>query len=127
VGAAICDGESVGSDEENRPSLVVQAGDPVSTGVVLARAGLNGVTAIWSIAVPEKDSPSNLRGSSCLRRRLTKAMVPTRRIKAATPPAIPPAIAPVYDVAFDDANDGDGDGDGDVALTVIWTTGALKK
>jgi hypothetical protein len=126
--AAICDGESVGSDEENGWSpVVVQAGDPVSTGVVPVTVGLNGVTAIWergSTPMPEKDSPAVLRKSFCLRRRLTKAIVPARRINAATPPTIPPAIAPVCDVAFDD---GDDDDDDDVALTVIWTTGALRK
>ena len=120
--AAIGGTESVGSDG---PSLVVQAGEAVSSGVVTASVGLNGVTVIWesgSIAVPEKDSPAK---SLSLRRRLTKAMVPAMRIKAATPPAIPPAIAPVCDVDFDDC-DGD-DEDDDVALTVIWTTGALRK
>ena len=116
-------GDSVGSDEESRPSLVVHAGDAVSNGVNTASVGLNGVTAIWesergSIAELEKDSPAK---SSRLRRRLTKTMVPARRSKAATPPAIPPAIAPVCDVAFDDGDDDD------VALTAIWTTAALRK
>lgn len=116
-------GEIVGSDEENGPSLVVQVGDDVSGGIVTASVGLNGVTAIWesecgSIALLEKDSPAK---SSRLRRRLTKTMVPARRIKATTPPATPPAIAPVCDVVLDD------DGDDDVALTVILTTGALRK
>jgi hypothetical protein len=52
-------------------------------------------------------------------------MTPTTTIKAAMPPATPPAIGPVCEVAFDD--DDDDDDDDDVALTVIWTTGALRK
>jgi hypothetical protein len=124
MNGALSDGESVGSDVENSPSLIVQTVDPVSSGVARASVVLNGVTAIWgcgSTAVLEmNDSESpGLRTSSCLRRRLTKAMTPTTTIKAAMPPATPPAIAPVCDVAFDD--------DDDVALTVIWTTGALRK
>ena len=110
-----CDGESVDSDG---PSLVVQIGDPVSSGDVPASVESNGVTvtAIWvcgSISMPEKDVPVELRKAFCLRRRLMKAMVPATRIKAATPLAIAPAIAPVCDVTFD------------VALTVISTAGAL--
>ena len=71
--------------------------------------------------VPVKDDPADLRILLGLRRRRTKAMVPTKRIKAATPPAIPPAIAPVCDAALDD------DDDVVVALTCIGTRGALRK
>jgi len=116
--AAFCDGKSVDSDGENGPSLVVPT---VSSGVAPVSVELNGV-AMWgrsSTAELEKNDPPDLRKSSCLRRRLTKAMAPTTRIKTAMPPATPPAIAPVCDVAFDDDDD-------DVTLTVIWTTGAVR-
>ncbi len=122
TGATLCDGVSSGSDVEDGPSLVVSLRDPAPSGTAPANVGVNGVTVICepnSIAAPEKDDPADLR--SFLRRRRAKAMAPTTRIKAPTPPAIPPAIAPVCDVAFDD------DDVVVVALAVIWTTGALRK
>ena len=114
--AAFCGSESVGSDMETRPSLVVPIGNPASSDAAPVSVRLNGVTVVWgrdSIPVPDIDELADLWRTSCLRRHRMKAMVPATRIKAATPPTTPPAIAPVCDVVG-------------VALAVIWTTGALR-